>query len=261
MFLVRCLKASIVMILLAAGPATAASFADVATLSLAAPVVVRATIYKTERLKPRDAPDVAPGSARMLVSAATTAAIVAPGEVPPRITYLIDVPLDPRGKPPQLLRTDNLLFLRADPAVPGQYALIDAHGQIDWTPESDAAIRAVLTAKRGGTVPVVTGVTSAFRVPGAVPGEAESQFFLSTADGKPVSLVVLTRPGQARRVSIALGDVIDDAAAAIPRDTLLWYRLACFLPKSLPATIDAGADVADDYRFVLSSLGPCGRTF
>jgi hypothetical protein len=257
----RRLAAPIILLLLAASPAKAASFADVARLSLAAPVVVRATIYKAERLKPRNAPDVALGSARMLVSAATTAAIAAPREVPPRITYLIDVPLDARGKPPPLLHSDVLLFLRGDPAVPGQYALVDGRGQIDWSVDVDAAIRAVLTNARSGTVPVVTGVTSAFRVPGAVPGEAESQFFLSTADAKPVSLVVLTRPGQARRLSIALGDVIDDAATGVRPGTLLWYRLACFLPETLPTTIDAGAGVADDYRFVLKSLGACGRTF
>ena len=257
----RRLAASFALALLAAGPSPAASFADLAALSLAAPVVIRATIYKAERLKPRDAQGVAPGSVRLLVSAATTAAIVAPGEVPPRITYLVDQPLDARGKPPPLLRSDVLLFLRADPAVAGQYALIDAHGQIGWTPDADAAIRGVLTSARGGTVPVVTGITSAFRVPGAVPGEAESQFFLSTADGKPVSLVVLARPGQARRLTIALGDVIDDAATGVQPGSLLWFRLACFLPKALPASVEGNADVADDYRFVLASLGACGRTF
>ncbi len=250
-----------IALLLSAAPAAAASFADLTALSLAAPIVIRATIYKTERLKPRDAPGVAPGSARLLISAATTTAIVAPGDVPPRIGYLLDVPLDARGKPPQLLRTDVLLFLRADPAVAGQFVLTDAHGQINWTPDADAAIREVLTSARSGTVPVVAGITSAFRVPGAVPGEAESQFFLSTADGKPVSLVVLTRPGQARRLSIALGDVIDDAAAGVQPGTLLWYRLACFLPRALPRALNAGAEVADDYRFVLTSLGACGRTF
>jgi hypothetical protein len=103
-------------------------------------------------------------------------------------------------------------------------------------------------------------VTSAFRVPGAVPGEAESQFFLSTRDGRPVSLVVLTRPGEGRRLTVATGDVIDDAAQPVSKETLLWYRLACGLPPKLPAGIGDAA-VADDYRFVLTSLGPCGRTF
>ncbi len=261
MSIARLLAVPLALAMLAASPVAAASFADLATLSIAAPVVLRATIFKAERLKPRDAPDVAPGNARMLVSAATTSAIVAPGEVPPRITYLVDVPLDARGKPPQLLRSDVMLFLRGNPATPGEYTLIDAHAQIAWTPDTDATVRTVLTGARSGTVPVVTGVTSAFRVPGAVPGEAESQFFLSTRDGKPVSLVVLTRPGEARKLTVALGDVIDDAAAGVKPGTLLWYRLACFLPKTLPAKLDAGTDVADEYRFVLTSLGPCGRTF
>lgn len=253
--------AVIALVLFAAGfPATATSFADLAALSLAAPVVVRATVYKAERLGPRDAPGVMPGYARILVSAATGAAIVAPGAVPPRIAYLTDVALDGRGKLPKQLGQDLLLFLRGD-TVPGQFALVDAHAAIPWTADADATVRAVLTAARSGTVPTVTGISSAFRVPGGVPGEAESQFFLSTADGKPVSLVVLTRPGQARRLTIALGDVIDDAATGVVPGTLLWYRLACSLPATLPASLDAGADVTDDYRFVLTNLGPCGRTF
>ena len=91
MSIARLLAVPLALAMLAASPVAAASFADLATLSIAAPVVLRATIFKAERLKPRDAPDVAPGNARMLVAAATTSAIVAPGEVPPRITYLVDV--------------------------------------------------------------------------------------------------------------------------------------------------------------------------
>lgn len=251
-------------ILLAAAPPSAMApvppaFADLATLGLAAPVVVRATIYKTERMSARDAPTLAAGFARILVSAATSAAIVAPAAIPPRITYLTNIALDARGKPPKLNGSDLLLFLRPG-TIPGQYALVSAHAEVAWSAETDATLRAVLTAARGGKVPVVTGVTSAFRVPGAVPGEAESQFFLATVNGKPVSLVVLTRPGQPRRLSIALGDVIDDAAPPIAKNTLLWYRLACSLPPQLPPAIDAGPEVADDYRFILTDLGPCGRT-
>ena len=246
--------------LAAALPAAAATFADLAALSLAAPIVVRATVAKAERLGRRDAPDVAPEHARLLVTAATTAAIAAPGAVPPRLAYLVDVAVDERGRPPKLVGDDVLLFVRPG-AAPDQVALIAAQGVVPWTAAADAAVRGVLTAARRGDAPAITGVTSAFRVPGAVPGEAESQFFLSTAAGKPVSLVVLTRPGEGRRLTVATGDVIDDAAKPVPPGTLLWYRLACGLPRTLPAAIDAGADVADDYTFVLTSLGPCGRTF
>ena len=250
-----------VAVLIAGGaPASAASFADLAALTLAAPVVIRATVVKADRLGKRDAVGVPSGAARTLVTATTTAAVVAPGEVPQRLTYLRDVPLDAAGKIPKLAGRDVLLFLRPD-AVPGQYVLADAHGEVPWSTDADADVRGVVAAARSGSVPVVTGVASAFRVPGAVPGEAESQFFVSTAAGKPVSLVVLTRPGAARRVSIALGDVIDDAAAPIPPRTLLWYRLACTLPATLPPAVAADAAVADDWAFVRASLGPCGRTF
>lgn len=236
------------------------SFADLSTLALAAPVVLRATITKAERLGQRDAAGVAPGLARMLVTASTSAVTAAPNKIPPRITYLTDVSLDGRGKLPKFVGRDLLLFLRPG-AVSGQYALVSSHAELPWSSATDASVRAILKAERSGTTPTIIGVTSVFRVPGAVPGEAESQFFLGTADGKPVSLVVLTRPGEPRRLTIALGDVIDDAAPPIAKDTLLWYRLACFLPPELPALLGAGAEVADDYSFIHADLGPCGRTF
>ena len=232
-------------------------YADLAALGLAAPTVLRVTIEKADRIDPSQAADVRPGNARLLISAATTAAIVAPGEVPAHIEYLWDTPLDARGKLPKLKGADALVFLRGGA---GQFALISAHGQVAWSPATDARLRGILTEARQGTVPIVTGVTSGFHVAGAVPGEAESQFFLATRDGKPVSLVVLTRPGEPQHLSVALGDVIDEAAAGVKPNTLLWYRLACFLPKELPAAIGNDPDVAGDYRFVLASLGPCGRT-
>ena len=247
-------------LLLCGAPAAAASFADLAALSLAAPVVVRATVAKAERLSPRDAPDVPAGRVRLLVTATTTAAIAAPGGVAPKLSYLVDVPLDAHRRPPKLVGDDVLLFVRPGSA-PDQVALIAAQGVVPWTAGADATVRAVLTAARRGDAPAITGVTSAFRVPGGVPGEAESQFFLSTAAGKPVSLVVLTRPGEGRRLTVATGDVIDEAARPVAPNTLLWFRLACGLPAALPAELAAAADVADDYAFVLSSLGQCGRTF
>jgi len=77
---------------------------------------------------------------------------------------------------------------------------------------------------------------------------------------------VLARPGQPKGFSVALGDVSDDAASSVPRDTLMWYKLACALPRALPAPAVAELEEADraavaaDYRFVLDSLGPCQRT-
>ena len=253
--------AAVALIAAAAPPQVAGpvpTYADLAALTLASPVVARATIIRTDRIGVKDAPDVPPGRARLLVRAALSAAIKAPGAVPAQVEYLFDAPLDARGKPPRLKGAAVLVFLRAGTSL-GQYALVSAPAQIAATPNTEATIRAVLAdAKRD--IPIVTGVGNAFRVPGAVPGEAESQFFLTTATS-PVSLVVLTRPGQPRTLSLALGEIVDDAAAPIRPDTLLWYRLACFLPRALPAGVggDDRAALSDDYGFVLASLGPCVR--
>ena len=74
--------------------------------------------------------------------------------------------------------------------------------------------------------PAITGLGNAFHVPGTLPGEGETQIFVQTATGAPISLSILRRPGEQRRWAVALGEVVDDAAAPPPRDTLLWYRLA-----------------------------------
>ena len=113
--------------------------------------------------------------------------------------------------------------------------------------------------------PAITGLGNAFHVPGTLPGEGETQIFVQTATGAPISLSILRRPGEQRRWAVALGEVVDDAAAPPPRDTLLWYRLACGLPRMLPPTSVESEDPAnaatarEDYAFVLQQLGACRR--
>ena len=99
--------------------------------------------------------------------------------------------------------------------------------------------------------------------PGPLPGEGETQIFLTTADSRPVSLSVVRDAAGQRNWSVALSEVIAAAAPPPPRDTLLWYRLACALPAQLPhaSAVDDVADNAararDDYAFVMQSLGRC----
>ncbi|KAA5569740.1 hypothetical protein F3G50_31575, partial [Pseudomonas aeruginosa] len=66
--------------------------------------------------------------------------------------------------------------------------------------------------------PVITGVGNAFHVPGALPGEGETQVFLTTANGAPVSLSILRRPGEQPRWAVALSEIVDEAAAPPARD-------------------------------------------
>lgn len=237
-----------------------AGFADAAELALAAPLIVRATITRASRLSGKAAPDVAAGRARLLVTVAVSNVLVAPGTTGGTLQYLWDAPLDSRGRPPQAKGLDVLAFLAA-PGADGSTRLVSRRAQQPWDSALAETVRAVAADQRSGKVPNFRGVSNGFRADGTVPGESESQFFLTTADGKPATLVVQNRPGEVRRVAIARGDIIDESAERVRPGTLLWYRLACFLPARLPAAA-GGSDpaLARDWRDALASLGPCGRT-
>jgi hypothetical protein len=96
-------------------------------------------------------------------------------------------------------------------------------------------------------------------------GEGETQIFLKTDNDQPLSLTILSRPGQQKQWAVSTAEIIDASATAPQRFTLLWYRLACDLPRSLPSDRVEGASNGDtiraqaDYKFVIESLGPCGR--
>lgn len=242
------------------------TYADLADLALPAPVALIATIVRTTQLKPELAPGVRPGHVRMLVEADATRLIRGPQGLAPRITYLADVPLDARGKAPKLRKSQVLLFARPVAGKPGMLQLIAPDAQLLLTPAVEERVRAILTEATGAAPPPrVTGIGGAFHVPGVLPGESETQIFLTTAQRQPISLTVLRRPGETPRWAVALGEIVDEAATPPARDTLLWYRLACGLPRELPerAIADLPAEAASatraDYKLVLDGLGACTR--
>jgi hypothetical protein len=239
--------------------ASGLSYPVLADLVVGSPVIVRAEIVKAQTLPERLAPGLAPGMARMLVTADVEAALVAPAAVPPTLTWLYDVKLDARGRVPALRGRRVLAWLET-PGADGKATLTRAWGQQDWSEALAAQVRALATEVTAGRVPEITGVTNGFRVEGTVPGESESQFFLTTKAGRPLTMVVLERPGQSLKVAVADGDIIDDSAASVMPETLLWYRLACGLPATLPVAA-GGNDVALANAWIgaLASLGPCAR--
>ena len=258
--------AQIVVPTAAASAPAGPSYADMIDLVLAAPVIADATIRSTTRLKGADIVGVPAGIERLYIEADVTALIRGAGGLPPQIGYLLDVATDARGRTPPLKKTRVLLFARPAP-VPGQLQLIAPDAQLGWTPAIDGRVRDIARAVLAPDAPPrITGVGQAFHVAGALPGEGETQVFLQTADSRPVSLSVLRRPGERPRWAVALSEIVDDAAAPPPRDTLLWYRLACTLPPQLPARAiadlapDDAARAQADYGFVLAQLGACGRT-
>jgi len=243
-------------------------YADLADLALGAPVAAHLRIRGAHLLDPRDAPNTAPGFRRFLVEAEVVALIRGEGGLAPEVSYLVDLASDSRGHPARLRRRDEVLVLaRRVPDHPGELRLAAPDAQLPYSPATADRLRAILRdAAAAGAPPRIVGIGRAFHVPGSLPGESETQIFLQTADSRPISLSILRRPGERPRWSVALSEIVDEAAAPPAPDTLLWYRLACTLPPRLPAQAlsEASAEEAQaiqaDYRLVIEGLGPCLRT-
>jgi len=249
-----------------AGPGAGPTYADLVDLTLASPVIADATIRSTTRIKGAEAAGVAADRQRLYVEADVTALVRGQAGLPPRIGYLLDAPTDDRGRAPKLKKARVLLFARPVANLAGQVQLSAPDAMLPWSPGIDGQVRAIARAVVASDAPpAITGIGNAFHVPGALPGEGETQIFLIAAGGRPVSLSILRRPGEQPRWAVALSEIVDEAAGPPARDTLLWYRLACSLPAALPDAATAQLDPAnaviarEDYGFVLAQLGPCER--
>ncbi len=242
------------------------TYADMADLALAARLTVAVKVRQATRLKGAEAATALYGRRRYLVSADVLALIRAREAIPPRITYVIDIAPDAKGKFPKLTSGDAIIFALPVDGYPGEVRLVSPDAQIAATPDNLARIRTVLKeAEAVGAPPVITGVGNAFHVPGTIPGEGETQIFLETADNRPVSISVERTTSSPPSWSVALGEIVDQGAGPPVRNSLLWYRLACFLPQSLPAdsieslSPDLATIANEDYATVLKGLGTCTR--
>lgn len=244
------------------------SYADLADLAAAAPVAAHVRVRDAEALDEREAPGVRPGFRRFLVEGEVVALIRGEGGIQGRVSYLAELPNDSRGRPARIgRRAEYLVLAQRVPNRPGELRLVAPDAQIAFTPQAAETLRAILRDSSAASAPPrIVGIGRAFHVPGSLQGEGETQIFLQTADNRPISLNVLRRPGEVPRWSVALSEIVDDAAAPPAPDSFLWYRLACTLPARLPpeALREAGEDEARaiqaDYRVVMDGLGPCIRT-
>ena len=249
-------------------PSSALTYADLADLSLAAPVAAHVRITKAARLKGEQAASVPAGVTRFYVEADTLSLLRGPSGIPTAIRYLVDIPNRADGKTPSIARKSEHLVVGSPVAGrPGELKLARPDAQIAWSPIDGERVRRILAeASAPRAAPPIIGIGRAFTSPGALRGESETQIFLQTANGDPVSLSILRRPGEEPRWGVALGEIVDDAAGPPKPDTLLWYRLACTLPARLPQQSLAGSGVAEaqqinaDYALVLQRLGPCARS-
>jgi hypothetical protein len=243
------------------------TYADLADLAIDAPVAAHVRVARVERLREAEASTAPAGHRRFLVDADIVALIRGPNGLPARIRYLVDLPNDSRGRPADLRRRSEWLLLAArSPLRPNELRLAAPDAQLAYTPETAERVRAILRESSTATAaPRITGIGRAFHVPGSLPGESETQFFLQTANGRPISVSVLRRPNEPARWGVSLTEVIDEAAPSPARDTLVWYRLACSLPAQLPraslseASAEEARAIEADYRFVMENLGRCAR--
>ncbi len=244
----------------------AATFADLSTLADRSQLVIHAEIRRQTAVKRERAPDLQPGFARLYIEARTLKLLSGSSAIGESLNYLIDVPLNEKGKPPKLKKREMLLFARPVPGRAGSIQLVGRQAQLDYTPALEARLRPILTQLLAADAPpVVTGVSDALAVPGNLVGESETQIFLATQDRSPVSVSVLRRPGLNPVWGVSWGEIIDSSARPPQAGSIRWYRLACTLPPSLPSSANLSRDpaarrlAAQDYGFVVSQLGPCDR--
>ena len=239
------------------------SYVSVAERVTQAPAIVDLSITRATELEPERTGPLPAGIARFYVEADVNSLIRGSSGLPQQIRFLADVPRGPRGRAPKLKGGRYFAFGRINGN--GELQLSGPESLLAYGPQADALVRQVAREAVAADAPApITGVTGAFHVPGNIPGEGETQIFLSTAEKRPIAISVLSRPGQEKRWSVSLTEIVDEAAAAPRRDTLLWYRLACNgLPNQLPASaLSSGDPVNDarareDYQFVRRSVGPC----
>jgi len=244
-----------------------ATYADMVTLAERSDLAIRAVIADQITLPAERAPDVAPGFARLYIEAETLALIAGSVPVGEELTYLIDVARDADGDVPDLEDREVVLFADAVPGRPGAIQLVGPGAQIMHSPALEARLRPILTELVGNQVPPqITGIGDALAVPGTLTGESETQIFLETRDGSPVSITVLRRPGREPIWGVSWGEIVDSSARPPEQRTLRWYRLACSLPRTLPSSANLARDPAaralaeEDYAFVVERLGECERT-
>ncbi|MBT2185423.1 hypothetical protein [Sphingobium nicotianae] len=240
------------------------TYARLADLVLSSPAIARAKVTSAVALKPEQAPGLNPGQARFYVEAETGGLIRGDSVIARKIAFVMDGSAA-KAKKPGLKGRTMLLFGRVGSPV-NFLQLTSSTALIDWSPANEALVRKVLAdALAPDLPPAIKRISSAFHVPGSIVGESETQIFLETTSGAPISLSIIRRPDEQPHFSASLGEIVDDAATLPPPGTMLWYRLACGLPETLPDRALRSLDPADaqaaasDYAAFRQALAPCDK--
>ncbi len=243
-----------------------AAYADVADLIVIAPMIVDAKIRKATKIPAAQAIGVPPGRQRLLIDADVNALIRGQSGIAEKVRFVLDVTKDSRGKIPKLKKQRMFILADAVKGRPGQLQLVRPDALIKYSMANDSMVRAITQEAVLLDAPQrITGISSAFYSAGTVIGEGETQIFLLTEKRQPISISVVSRPELDKQWSVSTSELIEETTSTPRRFSLLWYRLACGLPKALPAELvqsgegENAARAQADYKFVVDALGPCGR--
>ncbi|GGY99866.1 hypothetical protein [Novosphingobium colocasiae] len=243
------------------------SYADLVDLSAASGLVIKATIRRMTEVPRQRAPDLAPGLGRFYIEADTQALLAGKTAIGESVNYLVDLPLDARGRAPKLKKAQVLLFALPVPGRPADIQLLSSAAQLPWSEVREQQVRQILADLAAPDAPAeVTGVRELLYVPGDLAGQGETQVFLTTKSGTAASITVHHEPGAAPVWGVSFSELVAELGHPPQRDTLGWYRLACFLPNVLPPALNVSESYASvrqadaDYRMVLGELGVCTRT-
>ncbi|GEM_PF-1233891 len=249
-------------------PGYAPTYADLVTFSLGADLVAIVTVDEQAVFPPERAPDVPAGRVRLYLETLTRNLLASNTAVGESLIFVTDTDREADGDAPDLEERSYIIFANRIAGRPGEVQLISSRAMFPAGPIIEERLRRVLRQlATEGAPPSVTSVRDVISVPGNLVGESETQMFIETQSGAPVSLSVIRRPGMAPQWGVSLGEIVDSSARAPERESLAWFGFACFLPKELPDSAflqpdrQSQARARDDYALVLAALGPCERRF
>ncbi|MEL1251700.1 hypothetical protein [Aurantiacibacter gilvus] len=246
----------------------APTYADLVTMAMQADTVAIVQVEEQIPFPPERAPGVGPGDVRLYIEALTQALLKAPTSIGETVVFVVDQRRLADGDPPDLEERRFLLMGDLSTTQPGALQLLSSRSMLPHGPRIEARVRRVLTQLASSDVPPgIIGLRDVISVPGNLAGESETQMFVETDNGAPVSLTVIRRPGMAPQWGVSMGELVDASAQPPEPETLAWFRFACFLPRELPTDAFLQRDRASqeqaraDYAFVLAELGACERRF
>lgn len=243
------------------------SFADVADLADHATIVVDGSVKSAAKIGKPVIANTGEKRQRFYVELDSGALIRGSQAMAKRLSYLVDMPVDSRGKIAKLKKQRVLIFARPVAGKADMVQLVSPDAQLWWDQTVEGWTRSVIAELLNTNAPArITGVSTAFHAPGNISGTGETQIFLNTAAGAPAALSISSREGVAPIWSANFGEVVGDSMGTPAPNSLSWYRFACGLPERLPASAfdDGGtahrAKIEYDYALVRAGLGRCVRT-